>query len=93
MTIARVNKLEYITETYHEYKKEKEEFIKYLNKKIERKNKDKLVDGVRDNEQQNISESGGSDGTSAGRGKKNRNNKKKEGSDDESIRTTIKGTV
>ena len=33
MLIQRVNKLEFVTETYHEYKDEKESFIKYLNRK------------------------------------------------------------
>tara|TARA_R110000824_G_C15173948_1_gene673150 strand:+ start:482 stop:733 length:252 start_codon:yes stop_codon:yes gene_type:complete len=83
--MQRVNKLEYITETYHEYKKEKEVFIKYLNEKIEREAKDRDVGNTRDDKQQKISKSGGSDKTSdEDRGKKS-NNKKKEENDNESV--------
>ena len=85
MLIARVNKLEYITETYHEYKKEKEDFIKYLDKKIKRDTKDRDGDSTRDDRQQKISKSRGGDGTSAGEGKKKDNNKKKRGKDNESL--------
>ena len=85
MLMQRVNKLEYITETYHEYKKEKEVFIKYLNEKIEREAKDGDVGNTRDDKQQKISKSGGSDKTSdEDRGKKS-NNKKKEENDNESV--------
>ena len=46
MLIQRVNKLEFITETYHEYKNEKEPFIKYLNEKVENLNNEQiLIDG------------------------------------------------
>ena len=64
MLTARTNKLEYITETYHEYKKEKEDFIKYLNEKIERDVKDRDGDSIRDDRQQKISESEGGDSKS-----------------------------
>jgi len=93
MTIARVNKLEYITETYHEYKEEKEDFIKHLNEKIERENKDRDSDSIRDDNQQKISESGGGNRASTGAGKKRKNNKKKEENDNESIWDIIKGTI
>ena len=93
MLVVRVNKLEYITETYHEYKKEKEDFIKYLNEKIERDAKDRDGDSTRDDRQQKISESEGGDRKSDGGGKKKDNNKKKEENDNESIWNIIKGTV
>ena len=93
MTIARVNKLEYITETYHEYKKEKDDFIKYLDKKIERENKNRDGDSIRDDRQQKVSESGGGNRKSDGGGKKKDNNKKKEENDNESIWDIIKGTI
>ena len=85
MLVARVNKLEYITETYHEYKKEKDDFIKYLNKKAERDTKDGDGNSVRDDRQQKISESEGGDSKSDGGGKKKDNNKKKEENDNESL--------
>ena len=83
--IARVNKLEYITETYHEYKKEKEDFIKYLDKKIKRDTKNRDSNSTRDDRQQKISKSGGGDGTSDRGGKKKDNNKKKKENNNESI--------
>ena len=85
MLMQRVNKLEYITETYHEYKKEKDDFIKYLDKKIEKDNKNRDGDSTRDDRQQKISTSGGGDSKSDGGGKKKDNNKKKEENDNESI--------
>ncbi len=60
--MRRLGNLEYITETYHEYKKEKDDFIKYLNKKTERGTKDGDGNSVRDDRQQKVSESGGGDG-------------------------------
>ena len=83
--VVRVNKLEYITETYHEYKKEKDDFIKYLDKRIEKDNKNRDGDSTRDDRQQKISTSGGGDSKSDGGGKKKDNNKKKEENDNESI--------
>ena len=70
--MRRLGNLEYITETYHEYKKEKDDFIKYLNKKTERDAKDGDGDSIRDDKQQEISESGGGDGKPDERGKKKR---------------------
>ena len=93
----RLGKLEYITETYHEYKKEKEDFIKYLDKKLERENKDRDGDSTRDNGQQAISKSRGSDGTSKGisgrGGEKGSNNKKKKEKDNESVWNIVKDTI
>ena len=83
--IQRVNKLEFITETYHEYKNEKEDFIKYLNRKVEKSNKDRDGDSSRNNEQQNISKPAGSDKGAGEDTKKKSNSKKKEGKDNESI--------
>ena len=48
MLTQRLGRLEYITETYHEYKKEKDDFIKYLDKKIEKDNKNRDGDSTRD---------------------------------------------
>ena len=83
--IAKINKLEYITETYHEYKNEKQDFIKYLNKKIEQFNKDRDGDSSRNNEQQKVSKSSGSDKGAGDSRKKKSNSKKKEGRDNESV--------
>ena len=93
MMIQKISSLEYITESYHEYKKEKEDFIKYLNEKFERENKDRDGDSTCDDRQQKISESEGGDSKSDGGGKKKDNNKKKEENDNESLWNIIKGTV
>ena len=68
----RLGRLEYITETYHEYKKEKDDFIKYLDKRIEKDNKNRDGDSTRDDRQQKISESEGGDSKSDEGGKKKR---------------------
>ena len=52
---ARLNNIEYITETYHEWKKEKEEFTKFLHEKTERILKDRANNDVPDNGRQEIS--------------------------------------
>ena len=57
MAKVRINRLEYITETYHEYKKEKDKFVKYLNEKIERDNKDGADNDIPDDRQQKVSKS------------------------------------
>ena len=85
MLTQRLGRLEYITETYHEYKKEKDDFIKYLDKKIERDNKNRDGDSIRDDKRTKISKSGGGDGKPDGGGKKKDNNKKKEENDNESL--------
>ena len=51
----RINNVEYITETYHEWKKEKEEFTKFLHEKTERILKDRANNDVPDNGRQEIS--------------------------------------
>ena len=89
----RLGRLEYITETYHEYKKEKDDFIKYLDKRIEKDNKNRDGDSTRDDRQQKISTSKGSDSKSDGGGKKKDNNKKKEENDNESLWNIIKDTI
>ena len=53
----KINRIEYVTETYHEYKKEKDDFVKYLRAKIKESDKDRVVDSVRDDKQQKVSES------------------------------------
>ena len=91
--IQRVNRLEYITETYHEYTKEKEEFIKYLNEKIERDDKDRNSDSLRDDKERDVSKSGGSDKEPKGNRKKKTNSKKKEERDNESVWNIIKSAI
>ena len=51
----RINNVEYITETYHEWKKEKEEFTKFLHKKTEKILKDRANNDVPDNGRQEVS--------------------------------------
>jgi len=85
MLTQRLGNLEYITQTYHEYKKEKDDFIKYLDKKFERDNKNRDGDSVRDDRQQKVSESGGGDGKPGKGWQKKDNNKKKEENDNESL--------
>jgi len=89
----RLGRLEYITETYHEYKKEKDDFIKYLDKRIEKDNKNRDGDSTRDDRQQKVSESRGGDSKSDEGGKKKNNNKKKEENDNESLWNIIKDTI
>ena len=83
--IQRVSKLEFVTETYHEYKEEKESFIEYVGEKVKRLNKARNDDSSRNNEQQEVPESTGGDEGTAGDTKKKSNNKKKEGTDNESV--------
>ena len=51
------DRLEFVTETYHEFKKEKETFIKYLKEKIDKLNKDRTSDSVPDNKREEVPES------------------------------------
>ena len=51
----RINNVEYITETYHEWKKEKEEFTKFLHAKTKELLKDRADNDVSDNGRQEIS--------------------------------------
>ena len=74
--IQRVSKLEFVTETYHEYKEEKESFIEYVGEKVKRLNKARNDDSSRNNEQQNISKPAGSD-KGAGKDTKKKSNSKK----------------
>ena len=83
--IKRINRLEYITEVYHEYKNEKNQFIKYLNEKVKRDDKIRNSDSLRDDKKRDVSESGGSDKESKGNRKKKTNSKKKEERDNESV--------
>ena len=53
----RVNNVEYITETYHEWKKEKEKFTKHLHKKVEKLRKDGADNSVLNNRRQEVSKS------------------------------------
>ena len=51
----RLSDLEFITQSYHEFKGEKEKFTKYLHKQVEKFRKDRAGDSVSDNGQQKIS--------------------------------------
>ena len=51
-----VSKLSYITEKYHEYKEEKEDFIKYLQEQAPGDDKDGDSNGVLDVKSEEISE-------------------------------------
>ena len=77
--IQRVSRLEYITETYHEYKKEKEDFVKYLNKKLEKDVKDRDSSGILDDKRQEVPKRKGSDKGRGDTGKNKTSKKKQEG--------------
>ena len=77
--IQRVSRLEYITETYHEYKKEKEDFVKYLNKKLKKDAEDRTNDSVCDDKQKEVPEGKGSDKGRDKAGKDKTSRKKREG--------------
>ena len=51
----RLSDLEFITQSYHEFKGEKEKFTKYLHKQVEKFREDRAGDGVSDNGQQKVS--------------------------------------
>jgi len=51
----RLNNLEYITESYHDWKNEKEEFIKHIKDKAAKKAEDGIESSVPDKQQQSIS--------------------------------------
>jgi len=53
----RLNNLEYITESYHDWKNEKEEFIKHIKDKAKEAAKNGTKDSVPNKQQQSISES------------------------------------
>ena len=52
---VRVSDLEFVTQSYHEWKNEKEKFTKYLHKQVKKFHKDRAGDSVSDNGQQKIS--------------------------------------
>ena len=53
----RITDLEFITSTYHEWKKDREEFTKYLLKKVEKLREDRADDSVSDDRRQKVSKS------------------------------------
>ena len=53
--VRRVSSLEFITEVYHEWKKDTDTFGKYLRDKVEEVNKNRVGDSVPDNGQQEAS--------------------------------------
>ena len=52
---SEVSRLGFVTETYHEYKKDKEDFIKYLQEKVARDDKDRNSDNVLDVKSEEVS--------------------------------------
>ena len=54
---VRVSDLEFITQSYHEWKKDKGKFTKYLHKKVEKLRKDRASDSIPDDRRQEISKS------------------------------------
>ena len=50
-----ISRLGFVTETYHEYKKDKEDFIKYLQEKVTRDDKDGNSDNVLDVKSEEVS--------------------------------------
>ena len=54
---VRVSDLEFIIQTYHEWKNEKPEFIKHLHEKVEKLRKDRDSSSVHNNGQQKVSKS------------------------------------
>ena len=83
--IKRINRLEYITEVYHEYKNDMGTREKPDYRKVERDDKVRNSDSLRDDKKRDVSESGGSDKESKGNRKKKTNSKKKEERDNESV--------
>ena len=51
----RISDLEFITQSYHEWKKDKEKFTKHLHRKVEKLRKDGADNSVLDNRRQKIS--------------------------------------
>ena len=54
---VRISDLEYVTQSYHEWKNEKPEFTKYLHEQVEKFAKDRNRDSVSNDGQQKVSES------------------------------------
>ena len=54
---VRVSDLEFITQSYHEYKNEKEKFTEYLHEQVEKFRKDRAGDSLSDDRQQKVSKS------------------------------------
>ena len=53
---SEISRLGFVTETYHEYKKDKEDFIKYLQEQAPGDDKDGDSNGVLDVKSEEISE-------------------------------------
>ena len=53
----RLSEIEFITQTYHEWKDEKEKFTTYLRKRVDEINKDRTVDSASNDRRQEVSES------------------------------------
>ena len=53
--LRRVSSLEFITEGYHEWKKDTEEFSKFLRNKVEKLDKDRANHDLSDKRQDKIS--------------------------------------
>ena len=58
---VRLSNLEFVSVTYHEYKKDKEKFTKFLQKKAEKLNKDRAGDNIHNDKRKKVSKSVSSD--------------------------------
>ena len=52
---VRLSNLEFVSVTYHEYKKDKEKFTKFLHEKAEKFNKDRAGDSVHNDKRKKVS--------------------------------------
>ena len=50
----RLSEIEFITQTYHEWKDEKEKFTTYLHKRVDEINKDRAVDSTSNDRRQEV---------------------------------------
>ena len=73
----RIINLETLISKYFEFNKHEEKFKKFLDKQAEELNKDRTSDSVRDDKQQEVSESKWCTQMRVGRGKKKSSYKKK----------------
>ena len=53
--LKRISSLEFIVETYHEWKKDTEPFSKFIRNKVEKLDKDRAGNNISDKRQETIS--------------------------------------
>ena len=58
---VRLSNLEFVSVTYHEYKKDTEKFTKFLHDKTEKLNKDRARDNIHNDKRKKVSKSVSSD--------------------------------